>query len=248
MSEQLSRALLRIREMILRGELAPGQRVAEARIAETLGVSRTPVRQALPLLAQEGLLTEHETRGFVVRAFTASDIVDAIDMRGVLEGLAARRVAERGPSRAILRALRACLDDGDAIFRRRTLTEDDEAIYAEMNARFHDLILLAANSAILSESLERNGRIPFAGANALAFDRSHLDFMYDALFYAHRQHHAIVEALETGESGRAEALMREHANAVKQSLNVAELNVVPGETSDARPSEARASETRSSDT
>ena len=57
------------------------------------GIVRTPVRQALPLLAQEGLLSEHETRGYVVRAFTAADIVDAIDLRGVLEGLALRRVA-----------------------------------------------------------------------------------------------------------------------------------------------------------
>ena len=70
MSTQLTETLLRIREMILRGELAPGQRVAEAPLAELLGMSRTPVRQALPLLAQEGLLAEHETRGYVVRGFT----------------------------------------------------------------------------------------------------------------------------------------------------------------------------------
>ena len=93
MTTQLTDAIVRIREMILRGELAPGQRVAEAPLADMLDVSRTPVRQALPLLAQEGLLTEHETRGYMVRAFTGADIVDAIDIRGVLEGLAARRVA-----------------------------------------------------------------------------------------------------------------------------------------------------------
>ena len=67
MNTQLSQAIVRIREMILRGELGPGQRVAEAPLADLLGVSRTPVRQALPLLAQEGLLSEHETRGYVVR-------------------------------------------------------------------------------------------------------------------------------------------------------------------------------------
>ena len=88
MSSQLTETVVRIREMILRGELAPGQRVAEAPLAETLGMSRTPVRQALPLLAQEGLLTEHETRGYVVRAFTAADIIDAIELRAIIEGLA----------------------------------------------------------------------------------------------------------------------------------------------------------------
>ncbi len=99
MSTQLNEAIVRIREMILRNELPPGSRVAEAPLADRLGMSRTPVRQALPLLAQEGLLTEHETRGYAVRAFTAADISDAIDLRSVLEGLAARRVAELGAPR-----------------------------------------------------------------------------------------------------------------------------------------------------
>ena len=229
MTTQLTEAIVRLREMILRGDLAPGQRLAEAPVAEQLGMSRTPVRQALPLLAREGLLTEHETRGYVVRAFTAADVIDAIDVRGVIEGLAARRVAERGASKAFVRALRTCLDDGDAILRRRRIEESDEASYAEMNARFHDLILPEAGSSILSASLERNNHVPFAAPQALAFDKSDLERMYDLIHYAHRQHHGIVEALERGESGRAEALMREHANTVKASINVAALQVTPGD-------------------
>jgi GntR family transcriptional regulator, vanillate catabolism transcriptional regulator len=220
---------VRLREMILRGELVPGQRVAEAPVAEHLGMSRTPVRQALPLLAQEGLLTEHETRGYVVRAFTPTDVLDAIDTRGVLEGLAARRVAERGASKAFVRALRNCLDDGDALLRKRLVEESDEAPYAEMNVRFHHLILQEAGSQILAEALERNSRIPFAGPQALAFDKTNLDHMYDTLYHAHRQHHAIVDALEHGQSGRAEALMREHANIVKESINIAGFHVAPSE-------------------
>lgn len=220
---------MRLREMILRGELAPGQRVAEAPVAEQLGMSRTPVRQALPLLAQEGLLTEHGTRGYVVRAFTPADVLDAIDTRGVLEGLAARRVAEQGASKAFIRDLRACLHDGDLLLRKRRVEVSDEAPYVEMNTRFHALILQEARSQILSEALERNSRVPFAGPQALAFDRTNLERMYDVLFHAHRQHHAIVEALEHGESGRAEALMREHANSPKQSLNLAGFQLAPTE-------------------
>ena len=79
---QLARATISIREMILRGSLKGGQRVAEAMLAEALGMSRTPIRQALPLLAREGLLVESGTRGYVVRTFTRSDILDAIDVRG----------------------------------------------------------------------------------------------------------------------------------------------------------------------
>jgi GntR family transcriptional regulator of vanillate catabolism len=229
LSTQLSEAVVRLREMILRGELVPGQRVAEAPVAEQLGVSRTPVRQALPLLAQEGLLIEHGTRGYVVRAFTPRDVLDAIDIRGVLEGMAARRVAEQGASKAFIRELRTCLHAGDELLRKRRLEENDEAPYAEMNARFHGLIQHEAGSVILSEALERNNRVPFAGPQALAFDRTNLERMYEVLFQAHRQHHAIVEALEHGESGRVEALMREHANSPKESLNLSGFHMAPAQ-------------------
>lgn len=229
MSTQLTETLLRIREMILRGDLAPGQRVAEAPLADLLGLSRTPVRQALPLLAHEGLLAEHETRGYVVRGFTSADITDAIDLRAVLEGLAARRVAERGASKAFIRALRACLDEGDALFVNRKVEESDEARYADMNARFHSLILQEAGSALLIGALERNNRVPFSGPQALAFDKTNLAQMYDMLHYAHRQHHAVADALERGQSARAEALMREHATAVKESINMAGFPVAAGD-------------------
>jgi GntR family transcriptional regulator of vanillate catabolism len=230
MSTQLNQATVRIREMILRGDLVPGSRLAEAPLADLLGMSRTPVRQALPLLAQEGLLTEHGARGYAVRAFTSADINDAIDVRSVLEGLAARRVAEAGAPKSLLRALRACLDDGDAILAKRHIAESDEAAYVEMNTRFHGAIVREADSALLLDALERNSRVPFGGPQALAFNKDNLEQMYDLLHYAHRQHHAVVEAIERGQSGRAESLMREHANAVKESVDLAGVPVVTGET------------------
>ena len=95
----MAEAVVRLREMILNGKLSPGQRVAEAPLADMLGVSRTPVRQALPLLAQEGLLVENETRGYLVRAFTVEEITDAIDLRGALESLRLRSGGGRGVSR-----------------------------------------------------------------------------------------------------------------------------------------------------
>jgi GntR family transcriptional regulator of vanillate catabolism len=224
-STQLSEAIVRVREMILRGELVPGRRVAEAPLAEQLGMSRTPVRQALPLLAQEGLLTGHGSRGYVVRAFTARDVLDAIDIRGVLEGVAARRVAELGATKPFLRKLRACLHDLDVLLSKHRIDESDEASYAEMNGRFHHLILEEAGSQMLSEALQRNSRVPFAGPQAIAFDRTNPERNYAVLQYAHRQHHVIVDAIERGESGRVEALMREHANSAKESINMAGFQV-----------------------
>jgi GntR family transcriptional regulator of vanillate catabolism len=220
MNTQQTSALVRIREMILRGKLAPGQRLAEAPLAEMLGMSRTPIRQALPVLAREGLLQEHETRGYIVRGFSTADILDALDMRGALEGLAAKRVAEGGASRVLITALREVLKDGDRMLDKGHLEDSDEALYAEMNGRLHGLIVQEARSPMIGQTLERISHVPFAAPDALAFDKTDLDYMYRRLVYAHRQHHYIVDAIERGEGARVEALLREHVNPVKESLNL----------------------------
>jgi GntR family transcriptional regulator of vanillate catabolism len=218
MDNQQTRAVFRIREMILRGELLPGQRVAEAGLAELLGISRTPVRQALPALAEEGLLSEHGTRGYVVRAFTEAEIDDAIELRGMLEGFAARKLVERGTTRKFLRALHDLLEEGDRILGKKRVVESDEALYAEMNRQFHAAIVLEADSALITSSLDRNNRVPFASPRAVAFNSSNLEEVYESLAFAHRQHHDIVSAIEAGQSARVEGLMREHALRVKENL------------------------------
>ena len=221
MAGKNSRVIVRIREMILHGELAPGQRVREVELAAKLGVSRTPVRESLPTLAQEGMLTQLDTRGFVVRAFTPQEIMDAIDVRGALEGLAARLLAEQGPPRRLVQSLYGCLHEGDAIFAKRHLIASDEARYGEMNKQFHALIVQGAGSKVIADAIELNGRIPFAAAHAIAFNKIDLPRMYDSLSYAHRQHHGIVQALENGEGSRVAALMCEHAYETKGSINMA---------------------------
>lgn len=220
MAGKHSRVIVRIREMVLHGELPPGQRVGEVALAKSLGVSRTPIREALPILAQEGLLIQLDTRGFVVREFTPQEIMDAIDVRGMLEGMAARMLAEQGPSRRLMQSLYGCLREGDAIFAKRHLVESDEARYGEMNKQFHLLIIQGAGSKVIADAIERNSHIPFAAAHAIAFDRVDLHRMYDSLWYAHHQHHAIVQALENGEGARVAGLMFEHAYGTKASINM----------------------------
>ena len=210
---------LRLREMILRGELAPGERLAEVALAERLGVSRTPIRQALPALAREGLLAAAGRRGYVVRSFSPQDVVDAIETRGLLEGLAARRIAERGATPELIKSLKDCLSEGDAILAERRFESADEQRYGEMNGRFHALIVDGAASRIVADTLARNDHVPFASARAVAFSRD-LSELVPILNYAHRQHHVIVQALENREAARAEALMREHASPVKEVLNL----------------------------
>jgi len=205
--------------MILRGDLAPGERLAEVALAERLGVSRTPIRQALPALAREGLLAAAGRRGYLVRSFSPQDVLDAIETRGLLEGLAARRIAERGATPELIRSLRDCLSQGDAILAKRRFESTDEQRYSEMNGRFHTLIVEGAASRIFADTLARNDHVPFASARAVAFSRD-LAELLPILNYAHRQHHAIVQALENRESARAEALMREHATPVREVLNL----------------------------
>src|SRR3954462_1859927 len=97
---QTLRAALALRELILDGELPPGVRVAEIPLSERIGVSRTPLRLALARLEHEGLRTPLSGGGFIVRPSTREETPDAIELRGVLEGRAARLAAERLRARA----------------------------------------------------------------------------------------------------------------------------------------------------
>lgn len=209
--------------MILQGELKPGERMPEAELATRLGVSRTPVRQALPALALEGLLVSAGKRGYAVRAFTMEHSLEALKLRSVLEGVAARTVAERGVSAETLVQLKACLAEGDALFMGRQLQDDDEMRYAQMNERFHHLIVEEAGVSLLNSLIERCNVVPFTAPLSIAFSSTSKEKMFDLLFYAQRQHHAIVGAIEAGHGDRAEFLFREHAHTQveSQTLNLA---------------------------
>src|SRR3954470_7631473 len=94
-ASQTGRAFFLVREMLLRGEVARGERISELPLVARLGMSRTPIRLALERLAHIGLLEINPTGGFTVREFTLAEVRDTIELRGVLEGTAARLAAER---------------------------------------------------------------------------------------------------------------------------------------------------------
>jgi GntR family transcriptional regulator of vanillate catabolism len=191
-----------LREKILAGELSPGQRLVEAQLAQWLGVSRTPLRYALSVLSSEGLLDRSGGRGYVVRRFSVRDVLNAIDVRGVLEGLAARSVAEHGVGAALAASLDDCLREGDDIFNQRQLQPGDDVRYAQMNGRFHALIVDAAQNVAVTAALSLNDKIPFVSAFTIAFDEAARERQFMMLMYAHRQHHAIADALKKGEGAR----------------------------------------------
>jgi GntR family transcriptional regulator of vanillate catabolism len=215
-----SRVAQRIRELIVEGVLPPGKRVAEAAIAERLGVSRTPVRSALPALASEGLLEPAGKRGYAVRNFTIEDSYRATEIRCVLEGYAARELAGREDRTEVIRNLRETLRDGDAIFAKGYVVKDDEEAYASMNGRFHDLIVNGAGDPLLSDLIHRVYSVPFVAPSVVAFKRIPLEEIYPVLMSGNHQHHAIVDAIEGGQPDLAESLMRGHSSPARRSLGL----------------------------
>jgi GntR family transcriptional regulator of vanillate catabolism len=200
-----------LRQAILEGHYPPGTRLAEIPVAEALGVSRTPVRLAFRTLTQEGLLQRVGKRGLEVRAFTESDVLCAVEVRGVLEGLAARRLAEAGVPPPLLAQLEDCLAEGEQVLAGARLTARDVDRWSALNQRFHSAIVGATGSRVIGDAIARNNHLPFAAADSIAIDKRALPAELRKLQLAQLQHRLIVEALRRGESARAETLMREHA-------------------------------------
>ena len=200
-----------LRQLILEGRYPPGTRLAEVPVAQALGVSRTPVRLAFRTLNQEGLLHRVGKRGLEVRAFTETDVLCAVEVRGVLEGLAARRLAEAGVTPELLAELQRCLDDGEQVLASGRLSARDVDRWSAMNRRFHAAIVGSAGSRVIGDAIARNNHLPFAAADSITLSKRSLGAEYRKLQLAQLQHRLIVEALARGESARAETLMREHA-------------------------------------
>jgi GntR family transcriptional regulator of vanillate catabolism len=227
MSAQVERVLAALRKLIIAGDLRPGEAAAEIPLSQRLGVSRTPIRIAVRTLEQEGLLAKVGSRGYVVREIRPGDIADAIEVRAVLEGLAARLAAEHGLARSLRATLAECLAAGDRLFEKGHISEEDIGAYQEMNKRFHAAILEAGGNRAIAGALARNDHLPIASANSVAFDRDALEREFHRFYFAHTQHHIVFEALEQRQGARAEAVMREHAHVAFQYAELLGSRLIP---------------------
>jgi GntR family transcriptional regulator of vanillate catabolism len=221
MESTQSRVLVQLRDLILKGDFPPGERLAEIPLAERLGASRTPVKLALSALEHEGLIEPSPGGGYQMRTFTAQEVADAIQVRGVLEGYAARTIAEHGMSRQLAREFQECLDLGDKAVDNGTMDLDDYAAYAEMNSRFHQLLVAGSGNTALKRAIDMLNSLPFAAASAMLPMQSSLDEGQDTMRDAHRQHHALVQAMERGQGFRAQALCEEHVEIARMNLDLA---------------------------
>jgi GntR family transcriptional regulator of vanillate catabolism len=200
-----------LRQLIVNGRLAAGERLVEIPVSASLGVSRTPVRLAFRALEQEGLLSRVGKRGYVVRRFSEADVRTAIEVRGTLEGLAARHLAERGMAAETRATLAACIAEGAALLAKGQLAEEDIGRWSRLNKGFHDAIVDAHESRVIADAIARNNHLPFASADSIVLDRAALPAEYQKLRIAQLQHELVFDALERRESARVEMLMREHA-------------------------------------
>ena len=218
---QSVKAQLRLREMILAGELPGGERIAELAIVERLGVSRTPIRAALLRLEQEGLLEALPNGGYAVRTFSERDVADAIELRGTIEGLAARLAAERGVSDAVLQQARQCLDQVDGLLAAPALDDAAFTRYVALNQRFHNLLAEMPASPVLARELERVVSLPFASPSGFVIVQANGPRARDRLVVAQDQHRQVLEAIAQREGARAEAIMREHSRLAQRNLREA---------------------------
>ncbi|RVT39457.1 GntR family transcriptional regulator [Sphingobium algorifonticola] len=205
------RVLAALRMQIASGDIADGARIAEIATAAALNVSRMPVRTALRALEQEGLVVKLGARGYAARAPSPAQICDAIEVRGVLEGLAARRLAERSMDGGTRKNLDACLAEGDAIFADDMPSEGAMERFYDYNRRFHDLLIAASGNGAIGVALSRNNHLPFASATAFAIGGSDVPGERAHLLAAHHQHRAVVAAILAGDGDQAEQIMRGHA-------------------------------------
>lgn len=219
-STQTMRAQLLLRERILAGELAPGSRLLEVYLAEQLGISRTPVRDALSRLAEEGLLERGRRGGFIVRSFTLADALDAIELRGVIEGTAARLAAERSVEIESMARIEQVVYRIDETFDSKGTIRDLDG-YGELNRQFHELLARLSGSVIVERELQRVSKLPFASPSAFIHEQPNDTAFRLSLITAQAQHKAIVEAIVKREGFRAETVAREHARIARQNLEEA---------------------------
>ena len=217
MTTQTERALLILRERILKGAYRGGEKLLTVNLAEALEISRTPVRAALSQLAEEGLLDRTAGGSFEVRAFSYADVRDTLILRGTLEGLAARLAATRGAvpeamdeAEGILSELDGCFDTGgDGV---------DSEGYSRLNLAFHATLPRMADSAVLARELERMMRLPFASPSAFLPMKRSKTWVNRTFFVNQHQHRSILQAIRERDSARAETLAREHARTAMENL------------------------------
>jgi DNA-binding GntR family transcriptional regulator len=198
-----------VRAAIVENRYPPGHRLVEQRIGEELGLSRTPVREALRMLEAEGLVVSERSRGATVRPMSDTEVLDLYGLRIQLESYAVGVATERATEED-LGELAAAADAFGSVGSVSSVghvadvdSVDAVRLLHEANRRFHDGILTAARHHRLATMLSRTVDIPLVFQALSTFGDEEVE--RSDMF-----HHMIVDAMCRRDAGRASALMAEH--------------------------------------
>lgn len=186
-----------IRQAILEGRLAPRERLKEEELARELGISRTPIREALLVLQSEGLVEASPNRGSTVKAYAPADVLEMYELRALLEGHGARRAATRHTPEQLVQLRESC-----ARFESLVEAHDVTGLVAE-NLSFHQLVFDASGSDLLAGMARQTIALPLVYKSYIWYSPEQTR----ASLHYHRQ---LVAAFEHRDPDRAERIMTEH--------------------------------------
>ncbi|OBC06681.1 GntR family transcriptional regulator [Gordonia sp. 852002-50816_SCH5313054-c] len=202
-----ARLVTEIRRRIIDGKILPGVNISELALAEEFGVSRTPVREAFKQLQTEGLIEIRPRVGTFVTAPSRREVTELFEMKELLEGAAARLLAQRGRVPEVDQ-MEENLREADAAVAR-----NDRARYAELVEDFHNLLVVGADN----KKVEAHYRTLM---NQLAYARLvHTSLSQPGrALQSDREHHRVLELIVAKDGDSAERVMREHVRASRQAL------------------------------
>jgi DNA-binding GntR family transcriptional regulator len=218
MSNAVDRAYLAIRDDILSGKLRPGVRLREEELTRLVGVSRTPVREALRRLEKDGYAVVQPNRGAAVPIHTKRDIDEIFGLRALLEGHAARRAATRITPEALEQLERICLamrelSAGSAVSGRKDAlnSHDYHLQMTELTQRFNAVLQEASDNRRLTGIIDQLGNVALTAKTLTRYSPS--DQARNI-----QSHEELVRALRSGHADWAEAAMRAYVHNDRQVM------------------------------
>jgi GntR family transcriptional regulator of vanillate catabolism len=172
-------------------------------------------------LEEEGFLEALPGGGYAVKTFTEQDAFDAIEIRGALEGLAARLAAERGVDEVCLKAMDGIIHEIDAMLAKPVMSPEDFSTYSALNETLHQALAEASGAKLLARQIERAQAMPFAHPSGFVMAQGQRGDARVLFILAQDHHRSVVEAIRNREGSRAEAVMREHARLAARNLRLA---------------------------
>ena len=199
-NELSDQAYVKVRSMIMSKELKPGQKIVQDKLADELGISRTPLRSALQMLEGEGLVESIPRKGVIVKEFNDKEVIEIYDCRMALEGTAIRLFAERASSEEITTL--------KELFNPFLEGEIDEHHYQQADAEFHDYIIRNCGNSFLQKIFNQGNLL-------VCIDIIGLLRPADETLIEHVE---IIDAIEKKDIDLAETLLKSHLDISKQLI------------------------------